>query len=101
MPERTCACNCGASLDGMRSDAIYASAACRTRDWKRREGITGIRYTKASQNGKSRPSGLQLSYYKTADALVDHFGLSRTQVERIPRPVLSRRQCRLLESRPT
>lgn len=46
----------------MRSNARYASRACRTRDWKRRRGITGIRYVKASQNGKV--SGCQVSYKK-------------------------------------
>ena len=60
-------------MEGMRADAIYASAACRTRAWKRREGITGIRYTKASQNGKSKPSGLQVSYRKAREVLEDHF----------------------------
>ena len=68
MSERRCACGCPESMEGMRADAIYASAACRTRAWKRREGITGIRYTKASQNGKSKPSGLQVSYRKATDA---------------------------------
>lgn len=48
----------------MRSNARYASRACRTRDWKRRRGITGIRYVKASQNAKSGPSGCQVSYKK-------------------------------------
>jgi hypothetical protein len=32
-------------------------------------GITGIRYTKASQNGKSKPSGLQVSFWKAQRAL--------------------------------
>lgn len=69
MTERRCACGCGRSLDGMRSKARYASAACRTRDWKRRKGITGIRYTKASQNGKSR-SGKQVTRGKAIDAAI-------------------------------
>jgi hypothetical protein len=67
MTERLCACGCGRSLDGMRSKARYASGACRTRDWKRRKGITGIRYTKASQNGKSGPPGLQQSHPRSVE----------------------------------
>jgi len=31
MTDRLCACNCGASLAGMRSNAVYASPACRMR----------------------------------------------------------------------
>jgi hypothetical protein len=50
-------------MEGKRKKAVYASAACKTRDWKRRKGITGIRYVKASQNRKS--SGIQVSYWKT------------------------------------
>lgn len=64
---RNCECGCGCPLKGLRSNARYASAACRTRDWKRRKGITGIRYTKASQNGKSGPSGLQQSHLKSVE----------------------------------
>lgn len=33
---RFCACGCGESLNGLRADAKYASAACRARDYKRR-----------------------------------------------------------------
>jgi hypothetical protein len=71
MSVRLCACGCKRSLEGMRSGARYASAACRTRGWKAREGITGIRYVRASQNGKNRHSGLQLSYHKAVRELAD------------------------------
>jgi hypothetical protein len=64
---RFCACGCGCSLEGMRSNARYASRACRTRDWKRRRGITGIRYVKASQNGGR--SGRQLTQRKAERAV--------------------------------
>lgn len=33
-----CSCGCGASLDGKRSSARYASNACRQRAWKARAG---------------------------------------------------------------
>lgn len=58
--ERLCACPCKRSLTGKRKTAKYYSAACRTAAWKHRAGITGIRYVKASQNGK-KPSGVQIS----------------------------------------
>lgn len=61
---RLCACGCGRSLEGKRRNSRYASSACRTRDWKDRRGIVGVRYVKASQNGKSKPSGCQVSYKK-------------------------------------
>lgn len=67
--ERVCACGCGRPLEGMRSDAVYASGACRTRHWKARQGITGIRYLKASQNGSSGRSGLQVSFWRAQRAL--------------------------------
>lgn len=38
MPERTCACGCGASLDGMSPRAKYVSSAHRTRHWKETTG---------------------------------------------------------------
>lgn len=72
--ERVCACGCGASLDGMRKDAIYASAHCRTLGWKRRVGYADPRRRKASPNGKtgrSKPSGLQVSYRKAVRELAD------------------------------
>lgn len=31
MNDRICACDCGASLAGMRADAVYASEACKKR----------------------------------------------------------------------
>jgi hypothetical protein len=66
MTKRICLCSRKEPMDGMRPNAIYASAACRTRDWKRRAGITGIRYVKASQNAKQ--SGKQVSYRKAVTA---------------------------------
>jgi hypothetical protein len=80
MSQRRCACGCKRSLEGMRSGARYASAACRTRDWKSREGITGIRYVKASQNAKSKSSGLQVSALKMQKVMerrLYEFGYSR------------------------
>lgn len=66
---RFCACPCKRPLTGRRPNARYATAACRTRHWKERRGIIGLRYVKASQNGKSGPPGLQVSYRKAVLAL--------------------------------
>jgi hypothetical protein len=96
MTERHCACGCGERLEGMRADAVYASAACRTRDWKRRKGITGIRYTKASQNGKSGPSGLQVSFRKAVETLHLELRLPRLAIQSALEPALSKRQRRQL-----
>jgi hypothetical protein len=64
MSDRRCACGCGASLAGKRSQARYASEACRTRAWKARHGITGWRPVKPSQNGSGRPVALRVSVRK-------------------------------------
>jgi hypothetical protein len=102
--ERFCRCGCGASLEGMRESAVYASASCRTRAWKAREGITGYRAVKASQN--ARASGLQVSYRKAVEALADFVaveGIDRAkaiaEAERILRLGLSDRQRAALERR--
>jgi len=81
---RLCECDCGRSLEGMRSNARYASRACRTRDWKRRRGITGIRYVKASQNAKSRPSGRQLTQRKARTAVARGIRLALTERGKLP-----------------
>jgi hypothetical protein len=91
---RTCACGCGASLDGKRASARYASGACRTAAYKDREGITGYRPVKASQNG--RRGGVQVSYRKAVAALAEFLKVLPTDddtlyAERILLPALSPR----------
>jgi hypothetical protein len=54
---RLCACGCKASLDGKRSNARYASNACRTKAYKARHGIVGYRRIKASLNGQRKRLG--------------------------------------------
>jgi hypothetical protein len=103
--ERFCANgDCGASLEGMRSGALYCSATCRTAGWKAREGITGYRAVKASQNGKTKASGLQISYRKALEVLGEHF-ISRGETypsvlaRNILKSALSDRQRATLERR--
>lgn len=78
-PERICACGCKRSLEGMRRNAIYATSACRARDWKRRAGYADPRRRKASRNGKSGRSGLQVSYSKAVEAVVDAISTFSTE----------------------
>lgn len=51
---RCCACGCKEPLDHRRSDALYATDACRTRAWKRRHRYTDQRRAYPSRNGKKR-----------------------------------------------
>jgi len=105
-PERLCACGCKRSLEGKRKSAIYYEASCRTRAWKQRHRIIGIRYTKASQNGKSR-SGVQISYPATRLAVARDLAITRhlaedaalAEAERILLPVIPARQRARLEQR--
>lgn len=95
---RLCACDCGQPV-APRKGALYATSACRTRDWKKRRGITGIRYVKASQNGKSGPSGRQVSAVKMrahVEALLISMrlppALARAEAERCVNGALPARQ---------
>lgn len=107
--ERVCACGCGASLDGMRKDAIYASPQCRSLGWKRRVGYADPRRRKASRNGKTRrsgPSGLQVSYRKAVETAIemlvagcDEMYIPEEFAERFMSRALSERQRALLEQR--
>jgi hypothetical protein len=92
-------------LDGLSVEQVKAlgwrkrmarEAACRTRDWKRRKGIVGIRYIKASQNGKS--SGLQVSYLKLVSDIPDE-PMSKEEVEQWVTSKLSTRQREQLNQR--
>jgi hypothetical protein len=73
--ERFCACPCKASLDGMKPTARYATAACRTRHYRERKlaGEQTPRVT--SQRRNTKPSGLQISFWKAQKALEDFLGL--------------------------
>lgn len=48
---RLCACGCGASLGGMRVDAVYAGEACRKRR-ERAERADKARTRRSSRNGR-------------------------------------------------
>lgn len=74
---RSCACGCGDSLAGMRTDALYRSEACRKRH-ERSESADKARTRRPSRNG------LGVRLYITADELVllgralDRLGLMPT-----------------------
>lgn len=61
---RRCRCGCGASLDGRRKEARYATAACRTRDWKRRHGLGVSNASVTSQSGHPRSVELRVALRK-------------------------------------
>jgi hypothetical protein len=92
---RLCACGCGNPVPSRRG-ARYATSACRTRDWKARKGITGIRYVKASQNGK--PSGLQVPYFGLVNDIPDE-PMSKNDLEEWITSKLSERQRALIHAR--
>ena len=78
MSVRLCACGCRQPIPE-RSNARYATSACRTRHWKEREGYTDHRQRKASRNAKSKPPGLQVSAGKITsriEELLVHYGVS-------------------------
>jgi hypothetical protein len=64
---RKCACGCGVSLDGMRSDAVWASESCR------KAVKHGERRRIAARTRPHARSGLQLSYRKAVEAIVKGF----------------------------
>lgn len=66
--KRVCACGCGASMEGKRPNARYASAGCRTRDWKRRHSYVDGRRRKASRNGRQRQPEVRLTYANAIEA---------------------------------
>lgn len=71
MSVRQCACGCGQPIPAGYRNRHYATSACRTRDWKRREGYADYRRRKASRNAKSKPSGLQVSARKMIEGVED------------------------------
>lgn len=64
---RTCACGCGASMEGARPQARYASDACRSRAWKARTGYRLVRARKPRQNASSRRREGVTVYFPTVD----------------------------------
>lgn len=97
LDDRRCPCGgpdgsgCIESMAGVRPSAIYASAACRTRAWKRRTGYVDQRHGKASRNARKRPPrrpSLRISYRKAVDAVTPYVG-STDRAEAILQPLLS------------
>jgi hypothetical protein len=74
---------CSTVLAGARPEAVYCSAACRTAAWRARSGYripTLSEQRKPSQNGRAKPSGLQVSYRKAVDQVADM--LERSFIEK-------------------
>jgi hypothetical protein len=95
-------------LAGKRSDARYASDACRLGAWKAQHNRTAENgYLGRSQgvgkrlNAQTRRGGLQLSYYKTFKAFTALTGLEDHEIERALRAALSDRQRAELDLRAT
>jgi hypothetical protein len=89
---RKCACGCGEPLADRRPSARYATAACRTRAWKRRSQYVDQRARKTSRNANPRrltPGQVRLSYPKALDTLVAEFKrVNMNDPERRARQVL-------------
>lgn len=108
MPERLCACGCGVELVTLRSNARYASDACRSRDWKRRAGYVDPRAPQPRRNVSKprRPSAPRISYRKALDAVafeVQHLpgytaDTAREFAVAALRPLLTDRQLEALRS---
>lgn len=107
----TCA-YCGGRFETTRR-ASYCSTACRTAAWKERTGYADPRQRKACRNGKSRASGMQVSYRKAVEAMIELLertepirwklkpGEARSAAEWAMSRALSDRQRALLEERQT
>jgi hypothetical protein len=71
---RRCKCGCGASLEGKRPEARYASDACRARAWKGRTGYRRENGRNGTRNASPRPVALRISLRRAqtvADELID------------------------------
>jgi hypothetical protein len=92
-PVRRCRCGCGLPLQGMRPEALYASPACRLRDWKARHGVGARNASETAQKGRPRTVELRVSLRKAqqvADRVIAELEepLSRAQVRLVVRAVL-------------
>lgn len=82
---RVCACGCGASLDGMRRDAIWVSRAHAVR-WGRSNPGKSLKDAHSANKGRTqtrdRPSGLQVSFWKAQRALEEFLDLHDVRAAR-------------------
>ena len=65
---RVCQCGCGESLEGRDRRALYATAACRARGWKREYNYGPQPPPKVRTNARKQ-SGLQVSYRRAVLAM--------------------------------
>jgi hypothetical protein len=93
-------------LAGKRSDARYASDACRLGAWKaQHNGTAENGYLGRSQgvgkrlNAQTRRGGLQVSYYRAFKAFTAMTGLEDHEIEHALRAALSDRQRAELDRR--
>lgn len=95
MNDRLCECGCGQSLEGLRSNARYASDACRSRAWKARAGYVDPRTAKPRRNvSKPRKPSIRISYRKALEQLEDYLisighDAPYTQARALLRPLLT------------
>ena len=96
---KTCGCGCGERLNAVRSNADYASSACRTRAWKARVGYADTRRPHPSRNanrGKAQKPSVRISYRKAVEAVAAIYidadrdpDAAREFAERILEPLLT------------
>jgi hypothetical protein len=98
---RVCACGCGASLEGRKPEARFASDACRSRAWKDRTGYSHQDRENGGNGAQKRHSGLQVSYRKAVEILHAELGTPKHALELALAEALSHRQReRLYEREP-
>jgi hypothetical protein len=100
---RVCACGCGESLAGRDKRALYATAACRARGWKRDRDYGPQKPPKVRTNARQR-SGLQVSYKRAVREVEAEFrelgvGFPRARATRAVRRALSDKQRARLDAR--
>lgn len=77
MTDRRCACNCGASLAGMRAGAVYASPACRMRA-RRAADANKTRTRRKSRDGKGTRVYLTFGEIVHLEQARERLGLPQT-----------------------
>ena len=103
---RRCACGCGASIAGKRSDARYASDACRLGAWKAQHSGTAEngyleRSRAAVQRSDTRTSrsGKQVAYGRALDAGVRIAQMARLDLTASPEVIARQEMSRALPAR--
>ena len=72
---KTCACGCSEPVRGQ--GALYATAACRSRAWRKRTGYRVVGVREASQKRRAKPrrsARPRVDYLRALDAVSDALG---------------------------